>query len=339
VKVLFVGGTGIISSGVSPLVVERGMELVMLNRGHGPGLVPGGARQVTADIRDLAAARAALRGESFDVVVDWLVFTPEQLEASLGLFRDRTSQYIFISSASAYQKPPSHFPITESTPVVNPFFSYSRDKISCEDLLVREHRETGLPITIVRPSFTYGLTMIPAGYQSWLHPWTIVDRMRKKKRIIVHGDGTSLWTMTHNTDFARGFVGLFGNPRALGHTVHITSDEVLTWDQVTAAIGQAAGEKPDIVHVASDFISAFDPEAIGPLLGDKAHCAVFDNSKIRSLVPGFTATVPFVEGVRRSVEWFEKHPERCTVDDAFNASCDRIIAACEEALAKAHAVR
>lgn len=308
------------------------MELTLLNRGRGSELAPRGARQITVDIRDLAAARAALRGQSFDVVVDWLVFTPEQLAASLGLFRDRTSQYIFISSASAYQKPPSHFPITESTPIANPFSRYSRDKISCEDLLVREHREAGLPMTIVRPSFTYGLPMIPAGYQSWLHPWTIVDRMRKKKRIIVHGDGTSLWTMTHNTDFARGIVGLFGNPRALGHTVHITSDEVLTWDQVIAAIGHAAGEKPDIVHVASDFIAAFDPEAVGSLLGDKAHCAVFDNTKIRSLVPGFAATVPFVEGVRRSVEWFEKHPERCTVDDAFNAGCDRIIHAREAAL-------
>jgi nucleoside-diphosphate-sugar epimerase len=332
-KVLFIGGTGIISSGVSPLVVERGMELSLLNRGHGADLVPRGARQITADIRDAAAVTAALRGESFDVVVDWLVFTAEQLEASVNMFRGRTSQYIFISSASAYQKPPSSFPITESTPVANPFFPYSRDKISCEERLVREYRDTGLPMTIVRPSFTYGLTMIPAGYQSWLHPWTTVDRMRRKKKVIVHGDGTSLWTMTHNSDFAKGFVGLFGNPRALGQTVHITSDEVLTWDQVTHAIGSAAGEEPDIIHIASDFISAFDPEARGPLLGDKACCAVFDNTKIKTLVPGFAATVPFVEGVRRSVEWFEKHPARCTVDDAFNANCDRIIAAYETALA------
>ena len=313
------------------------MELVLLNRGHGTELVPRGARQVTADIRDPGAVKAALRDESFDVVVDWLVFTPQQLETSMDLFRDRASQYIFISSASAYQKPSTHFPITESTPVANPFFQYSSDKIACEDRLVREYRDKGLPMTIVRPSFTYGLTMIPAGYQSWLHPWTTVDRMRRKKKIIVHGDGTSLWTMTHNTDFARGFVGLFGNPHAIGHMVHITSDEVLTWDQIVTAIGRAAGVRPDIVHVASDFISAFDPEARGPLVGDKASCAVFDNSKIKSLVPGYRATVPFVEGVRRSVEWFEKHPERCTVDDAFNANCDRIIAAYDAALRKAPA--
>jgi nucleoside-diphosphate-sugar epimerase len=252
------------------------------------------------------------------------------------MFRDRTSQYIFISSASAYQKPSSSFPITESTPVANPFFAYSRDKIACEQRLLDVYRDTGLPMTIVRPSFTYGLTMIPAGYQSWLHPWTILDRMHRKQKVIVHGDGTSLWTMTHNTDFAKGFVGLFGNPRAIGHTVHITSDEVLTWDQVTRAIGRAAGEEPDIIHIASDFISAFDPDAAGPLLGDKTSCAVFDNTKIKTLVPGFAATVPFVEGVRKSVEWFEKHPGRCTVDEAFNANCDRIIDAYEMALGKAH---
>ena len=266
-KVLFVGGTGIISSGVTPLVVERGMELVLLNRGHGTELVPRGARQVTADIRDPGAVKAALRDESFDVVVDWLVFTPQQLEASMDLFRDRTSQYIFISSASAYQKPSTSLSHHRVHARGQSLLPVQRDKIACEDRLVREYREKGLPMTIVRPSFTYGLTMIPAGYQSWLHPWTTVDRMRRKKKIIVHGDGTSLWTMTHNTDFARGFVGLFGNPHAIGHTVHITSDEVLTWDQIVTAIGRAAGVQPDIVHVASDFISAFDPEARGPSRG------------------------------------------------------------------------
>ncbi|MGA2378104.1 MAG: hypothetical protein ABSG85_02230 [Spirochaetia bacterium] len=184
---------------------------------------------------------------------------------------------------------------------------------------------------IVRPSFTYGLTMIPAGYQSWAHPWTLVDRMRRKKKIIVHGDGTSLWTMTHNTDFAKGFVGLLGNPRAIGHAVHITSDEALTWDQIIRAIGAAAGFEPDIIHIPSDFISVFDSDARGPLLGDKAHCAVFDNSKIKSLAPGFTATVPFAEGVRKSIQWYENHPERCTVDDTFNAHSERIISAYEKA--------
>jgi nucleoside-diphosphate-sugar epimerase len=338
-KVLFIGGTGIISSGVSPLVVERGMELYLLNRGQNSELAPKGARQIVADIRDGRVVREALRGLTFDAVVDWLVFTPEQLEAEIELFRGRTSQYVFISSASAYQKPSTHFPITESTPLANPFFQYSRDKIACEDRLLREFRDTQFPMTIVRPSFTYGLTMIPAGYQSWAHPWTLVDRMRRKKKVIVHGDGTSLWTMTHNTDFAKGFVGLLGNVRAIGHAVQITSDEVLTWDQITRAIGAAAGVEPEIIHVPSDVICAFDPDACGPLLGDKAHCAVFDNSKIRSLVPGYTATVPFAEGVRRSVEWYEKHPERRTVDDIFNAHTERIISACQGALGLARAAR
>jgi nucleoside-diphosphate-sugar epimerase len=338
-KVLFIGGTGIISSGVSPLVVERGMELYLLNRGQRTELVPNGARQIVADARDGRAMRDALRGLTFDAVVDWLVFTPEQLEASLELFRGRTSQYVFISSASAYQKPPTHFPILESTPLANPYFAYSRDKIACEDRLLREFRDTRFPMTIVRPSFTYGLTMIPAGYQSWAHPWTLVDRMRRKKKVIVHGDGTSLWTMTHNTDFAKGLVGLLGNQRAIGHAVHITSDEVLTWDQITRCIGAAAGAEPEIIHVPSDFICACDPDACGPLLGDKAHCAVFDNSKIRSLVPGFTATVPFAEGVRKSVRWFESHPELCTVDDVFDAQADRIISSYESALSLGRTAR
>jgi nucleoside-diphosphate-sugar epimerase len=336
-KVLFIGGTGIISSGVSPLVVERGHELFLLNRGNRGEMVPPGAKVITADIRDPAAAADALRGMSFDVVVSWLVFTPPQLEADIELFRGRAGQYVFISSASAYQKPPTHFPTTESTPVINPFSPYSSDKIACEVRLEREMRETGFPATIVRPSFTYGLTMIPSGYQSWQHPWTTVDRMRRGKKVIVHGDGTSLWTMTHNTDFAKGFVGLLGNARAIGHTVHITSDEVLTWDQVYRAIGAAAGVEPDLVHVPSDFIAAFDPEARASLLGDKAHCAVFDNSKIKGLVPGFLCTIPFTAGVRRSVEWFDSHPSRQTIDEAFNARCDQILGSYAAALGSARA--
>ena len=338
-KVLFIGGTEVISSGVSPLVVERGMELYLLNRGTRSGLAPEGARQIVADARDSKSVRDALKGRSFDVVVDWLVFTPDQLEADITLFSGLTSHYVFISSASAYQKPPTHSPITESTPVANPYWQYSRCKIACEDRLLREYRERQFPMTIVRPSFTYGRTMIPAGYQSWIHPWTLVDRMRRGKKIIVQGDGTSLWTMTHNTDFAKGFVGLLGNPAAVGHAFHITSDEVLTWDQITNAIGRAAGAEPDIIHIASDFITAFDPEARGGLVGDKAQCAIFDNSKIKSFVPGYIATVPFREGVRWSVEWFEKHPELCTIDDQFNALSDRIIAACETGLKAAAGTR
>ncbi|HVO38485.1 MAG TPA: SDR family oxidoreductase [Spirochaetia bacterium] len=331
-KILFIGGTGVISSGVSPLVVQNGMELHLLNRGRRGELVPPGAQVITADAADRASVRTALKGRSFDAVVDWLVFTQEQAEADIELFRGMTAHYIFISSASAYQKPPTHSPITESTPLANPYWEYSRNKIACEERLLREYRQTGFPVTIVRPSFTYGLTMIPAGYQSWTHPWTLVDRMRRGKRIIVHGDGASLWTMTHNTDFAKGFVGLLGNPAAIGHAFHITSDEALTWNQITLAIGAAAGAEPRIVHVSSDFIAAFDPEARGGLTGDKAQCAIFDNSKIKSFVPGFSATVPFSQGIRWSVEWYEKHPALCTVDEEFNRKVDLIIEAQEAGL-------
>jgi nucleoside-diphosphate-sugar epimerase len=331
-KVLFIGGTGLISSAVSPLVLEKGMELYLLNRGQRHEFVPRGAKEIVADVKDARGMADALRGHTFDVVVDWIAFTPDQVEADIGLFSGRTGQFIFISSASAYQKPPTHYLITESTPLVNPYWQYSRDKIACEDRLVREYREKQFPMTIVRPSHTYGLTMIPAGYHSWAHPWTLVDRMRKGRKIIVQGDGTSLWTMTHNTDFAKGFVGLIGNPNAVGHTFQITSDEALTWNQITTAIGKAAGVDPDIAHISSDFISAFDPEYRGGLTGDKAQCAIFDNSKIKSFVPGFTATVPFSEGVRWSVEWHEKHPERCTIDEAWNKVADRIIRAHEAGL-------
>lgn len=334
-KVLFVGGTGIISSGVSPLLVERGMDLTLLNRGTRPEMFPRGARHLAVDVRDDRAVRDALKGQSFDVVVSWLVYTPAQLEQDIERFRGRTGQYVLISSASAYQKPPVGFPITESTPLANPFFQYSRDKIACEDRLVAEMRETGFPMTIVRPSFTYGLTMIPAGYQSWERPWTTVERMRRGKKTIVHGDGTSLWTMTDNRDFARAFAGLLGNPRAIGQAVHITSDEVLTWNQVYQAIGRAAGVEPELVHVPSDFISEIDPDARGPLLGDKAHSAVFDNSKIKDLVPGWVATIPFAEGVRRSVEWFDADARRRTVDEAFDARADRIIQAWDAVLRQA----
>jgi nucleoside-diphosphate-sugar epimerase len=328
-RVLFIGGTGVISSGVSPLAVEKGMDLYLLNRGHSREFVPPGAKQIIADVRDPAAVRMSLQGLSFDAVVDWLVFTPEQVEADIALFSGRTSHYIFISSASAYQKPPTHYPITESTPLANPYWQYSQDKIACEERLMREYRQKQFPVTIVRPSHTYGLTMIPAGYHSWSHPWTLVDRMRKGHKIIVQGDGTSLWTLTHNTDFAKAFVGLIGNPCAVGHAFHITSDEALTWNQITAAIGKAAGVEPNVVHISSDFISQFDHDARGGLVGDKAQCAVFDNAKIKSFVPGFTATVPFSEGVRWSVEWFEKHPERCTLDDAWNRTAENIIEAHE----------
>lgn len=332
-KALFIGGTGLISAAVSRLAVERGIELYLLNRGTRGDFVPEGARTIRADARDPASVRKALGSMEFDVVADWIAFTPEQIRADLELYEGRTGQFIFISSASAYQKPPTHYLVTESTPLANPYWQYSRDKIACEELLNSAYRERGFPVTIVRPSLTYGDTQIPIAVGSWEHPWTVVDRIRKGKKVIVQGDGTSLWTITHNSDFAKGFLGLMGNLHALGHAFHITSDEALTWDQIVSCVGKAAGAEPRIVHVASDFLAAAVPDWRGSLVGDKSQSALFDNSKIKSFVPGYLATTPFSEGIARSVRWFEAHPERCTIDQAFNERCDRIIAAQEKALA------
>ncbi|MCR8635430.1 SDR family oxidoreductase [Paenibacillus radicis (ex Xue et al. 2023)] len=334
-KVLFIGGTGLISQAVSRLAVERGIELYLLNRGQRNDNVPEGAHIITGDIRDTTAVAEALANYEFDSVVDWISFTPEEVKANIGLLKGKTAQYIFISSASAYQKPPTHYLITESTPLANPYWQYSRDKIACENLLMDEYRNDGFPITIVRPSFTYGDTMIPAGLNSWNHPWSLIDRMRSGQKIIVHGDGTSLWTMTHNSDFAKGIVGLIGHHQSIGHAFHITSDEVLNWNQIYRAIGAAAGVEPNIVHIATDFITAFSPESTGGLLGDKAVSAVFDNSKIKRFVPDFIATTPFHQGIKRTVQWFEARPEKCTIDQSWNDLMDRIVAANEAGAARA----
>lgn len=331
-KVLFIGGTGIISEGVSKLAAQKGIDLYLLNRGLRNEFVPEGATLIKGDIRNPDAAAKALEGYEFDVVVDWIAFTPDHAHTDIKLFKGKVGQYIFISSASAYQKPVSHYLITESTPLSNPFWQYSRDKIACEEVLIKEYRSSGFPVTIVRPSLTYGVNMIPAALNSWAQPWSIVDRMRKGKKIIVHGDGTSLWTITHNSDFAKGITGLFGNMCAIGHAFHITSDEVLTWNQIYEAIGKAAGVKPEIIHIASDFIASKSPDDVGNLLGDKAVSTVFDNTKIKRFVPDYVATVSFIEGVKKSVQWFEQHPEKCTADQEWNTLMDRIIEQYERAL-------
>jgi len=333
-KVLFIGGTGIISSGVTQLAVERGIDLYLFNRGRHSKFVPKGAKVIKGDIKDKSALAEAMKGKQFDVVVDWLAYVPKDVEADIKLFKGNVGQYIFISSASAYQKPPTHWLITESTPLANPYWQYSRDKIACEDRLMVEYRENGFPVTIVRPSFTYGVNMIPAAINSWLKPWTLADRMRKGKKIIIHGDGTTLWTMTHNTDLAKGFVGLLGTIQAIGHAFHITSDEVLTWNQIYQAIADAAEAKLNPVYIPSVVCCKFNPELTGTLLGDKSWCAIFDNSKIKRFVPDFVATVPFSEGVKCSIEWFEADPKRCVVDDDYNKFMDRTIAAYEKALPK-----
>ena len=320
-RVLFIGGTGIISSACSWLAVERGIDLFLLNRGlTDQRPVPAGATVLTGDVRDPASVRAAVGSLSFDAVVDWLAFTPEQVRASIDTFRDRTSQYVFISSASAYQTPPARVPVVESTPLYNPYWRYSRDKIACEDLLVEAYRSEGLPITIVRPSHTYDRTSVPFD-----GGWTVLGRMRAGRPIVVHGDGTSLWTLTHNTDFAKGFVPLLGHPRAIGESFHITSDDVLTWNQIAEALAAAAGVTPTIVHVTSDAIAASDKEWGAGLLGDKAHSMVFDNSKLRSLVPEFVATIPYHQGAREILAWYDEEPSRQQVDARLDAVMDGLV--------------
>jgi nucleoside-diphosphate-sugar epimerase len=328
-KVLFIGGTGIISSASSKLAIDRGIELYLLNRGQSVRPAPDGARILRGDGRDPQSARTALGDLSFDAVVDWIAFTPEHVEADLNLFRGRTRQYLFISSASAYQTPPASLPVTESTILDNPFWQYSRNKIACEERLVRAYREEKYPITIVRPSHTYDRTLLPMD-----GGWTAVDRMLRGQKVIVHGDGTSLWTLTHHTDFARGLVGLLGNSHAIGEAVHITSDEWLSWNQIFEIIARAAGTEPRIAHVPSDLIAAYDPNWGPGLLGDKAHSMIFDNSKIKRLVPDFVCRIPFSRGAEEILAWYNADPARRKVNADFNRVCDRIIAAWESAWPK-----
>jgi nucleoside-diphosphate-sugar epimerase len=322
-EILFIGGTGVISSACANLAIERGHEVFLLNRGQTTMRpVPDGAHALRGDIRDREGARAATSGRTFDAVVDWVAFAPDHIDADLDLFRGRTAQYVFISSASAYQKSPARVPITESTPLDNPVWPYSQNKIACEERLMRAHREEGFPATIVRPSHTYDRTRCPfrGGY-------TMIGRMRKGQQVIVHGDGTSLWTLTHHRDFARGFVGLLGNSKAIGEAVHITSDEALTWNQIYQLVGRAAGVEPKLVHVPSELIAAYDAEWGVSLLGDKAHTMIFDNSKLKRLVPDFEAKIPFEQGAKEIVAWFDADPANRPVDTGLDRRIDTILAA------------
>jgi nucleoside-diphosphate-sugar epimerase len=327
-KILFIGGTGIISSACSRLAIERGMELYLLNRGKSIRPAPHGARVLLGDIRDPASVRAAIGNLSFDAVVDWIGFVPEHVETDIELFRGRCSQYVFISSAAAYQTPPSALPITESTILDNPFWEYARNKIACEQRLIRAYREEKFPVTIVRPSHTYDCTLLPME-----GGWTVVNRLQQGKKVIVFGDGTSLWTLTHHSDFARGFVGLLGNVHARGETFHITSDEWLSWNQIFIMVASAAGvRQPTIIHVPSEVIARYDSEWGSGLLGDKSHSMVFDNTKIKRCVPDFVCRVPFSQGVREILSWHSADATRRMVDEKFDLLCDRIIAAQERAL-------
>lgn len=320
-KVLFIGGTGIISSACVALAAARGIDLTLLNRGQATRPIPASVHVLQGDIRDQDAVSRLLQDMTFDVVANFVAFTPAHIETDLALFRGRARQYIFISSASAYQTPPVNWPTTESTPLRNPYWAYSRDKIACEARLTAAYREEGFPVTIVRPSHTYDERSLPVdgGY-------TVLHRMRTGKPVIVHGDGTSLWTLTHHRDFAKGFVGLLGNPHALGEAVHITSDEVLTWNQIVDIIAEAAGVSARIVHIPSERIAAYDARWGAGLLGDKAHSMVFDNTKIKRLVPDYVATIPFRQGAAEIIAWYDSHPAAQKVDERLDQLMDTMIA-------------
>jgi len=334
-NVLFVGGTGIISSACTRLAVQRGVRLTLLTRGQHTSEMVGGAETLNADMNDATAVARALRGRRFDAVVNWIAFTAADIERDLELFRGQTRQYIFISSASAYQKPRTHYLITESTPLSNPHWDYSRNKIACEQRLLRAYREEGFPITIVRPSLTYGENLIPLVINSWERSYTVVDRMLKGQKVIVPGDGSSLWVITHNSDFAKGFVGLLGHEQSIGHAFHITSDEVLSWDQLYRTVGAAVGVEPRIVHIPSDFMVACLPAMEGTLIGDKSVSVVFDNTKIKRFIPDYVATTRFAQGIRQSLAWFDADPGRKLIDSEANATWDRLINGYEKGLKEA----
>ena len=323
-RVLFIGGTGIISTAVSRLAVARGIELTVLNRGLRSAPISG-SQSIVADMQKPQEVRAALQGASFDVVVDWVAYTPEDIERDVALFRGRVKQFVFISSASAYQKPPVHYRITEATPLDNPYWEYSRNKIACEERLLRAYREEKFPVTIVRPSLTYdpNFPVVFGGKGCY----TVADRLIKGRPVVVHGDGASLWVVTHAEDFGRGFLGLLGNDKALGEAFHITSDEVLSWNQIYLTIAEALGVEAKIVHVPSDFIVRVAPQKTGSLFGDKTWSVAFDTAKIKAFVPGFQAAIPLREGIRRTIAWFAADAKRRRIDDTVNSEIDLILEA------------
>jgi nucleoside-diphosphate-sugar epimerase len=326
-KVLFIGGTGLISTACTELALERGMDLAILNRGQS-GPAPVGCEVIAADIRDRAAAARALAGRRFDAVVDFIAYLPEHIETDLALFDGRVGQYIFISSATVYRRPPPHYLVTEDMPLGNPFWPYAQRKVECEERLRRAAGEQGFPVTIVRPSYTYGPTKLPSAIGSGQ---TVVDRMRRGRPILVHGDGQSLWTMTHRTDFAKGLVGLLGNARAAGEAFHITADEVLTWDEIYQTIARAAGvTEPRLVHMASEQIARFNAAAGEKLLGDRSSSLVLDNAKVKRFVPDFKATVSFAAGAKECLEWLDADPSRLKPSAEENEWIDRAIAAAEK---------
>jgi nucleoside-diphosphate-sugar epimerase len=321
-KVLFIGGTGRPSWSCVEGAIRKGFDVHVLNRGQNDARpVPAGAHFLKGNAREPETVRTAVQGMEFDVVVNFVAFTAEDVAFDLDLFRGRTGQYMFISSASAYQTPPARLPILESTPLQNPIWAYSQNKIKAEDTLVHAYREEDYPVTIVRPSHTYDKGVVPM-----IGGWTSIARMRTGREVVVHGDGSSLWTLTHARDFAKGVVGLLANPRAYGESFHITSDDAPCWNNIVLTLARDAGvPEPKLVHVPSDAIAAVDKDWGDALLGDMAHSLVFDNSKIRRLVPDFVCTTSFAEGARETMAWFDAHPERQVSDPAKDRTMDWLI--------------
>ena len=330
-----IGGTGTISSAITRQLAASGHDLWLLNRGHRKDEVPTGVRQIIADIDDTDEVLRQIGDAQFDAVCEFIGFVPSQVERDIRLFKGRTRQYVYISSASAYNKPAANHVITEGTTLANPYWEYSRNKIACEELLLKAYREEGFPVTIVRPSHTYCERAVPVSVHGLKGSWQVLKRMLEGKPVIVHGDGSSLWTLTWNEDFARGFIGLLGNPKAIGEAFQIMSDEQLTWNQIYECVARALHVTPRLYHVSSDFLAATSPKAwdfTGNLLGDKAVTVVFDCSKLKRVVPGFQAVTRFDEGVRRCVDHILAHPELQVEDPDFDAWCDRVIEAQERSV-------
>lgn len=331
-KALFIGGTGTISTAISKQLAETDWELYVLNRGNRNSVLPKNIKYITADINDEKGTSEKLKDFNFDVVCDFIGFVPSQLERDYRLFKNKTNQFIYISSASAYQKPLANYKINEGTPLANPYWEYSRNKIACEDFLMNMYRDNGFPVTIVRPSHTYDERSVPLGVHGSKGSWQVIKRMMNGKPVIIHGDGTSLWTLTHSSDFAKGFIGLMGNIHAIGEAFQITSDETLTWNQIYKSIANSLGVGFKPYYVPSDFLAAVSNyDFMGSLIGDKANSVVFDNQKLKSAVPGFKATVRFDIGIKNTVQYVLEHVECQTEDKEFDKWCDKVISSLEKA--------
>lgn len=338
-RILFIGGTGTISNAITKqLSKKENVELYLLNRGNRNDDLPKNIKIIKADINneDEKSISEKIKDLSFDVVANFIAYVPEELERDYRIFKDKTKQYIFISSASAYQKPLSNYIITEGTTLANPYWLYSRNKIACEEFLMKKYRDEKFPITIVRPSHTYDERKVPLGVHGKNGSWSVIKRMLEGKPVIIHGDGTSLWTMTHNSDFAKAFIGLLGNSHAIGETFQITSDESLSWNQIYESIANALGVKLKAVHLSSEFLSEVGKgyDFLGSLIGDKANSVVFDNSKVKKAVPGFVATKRFDEGIKETVEFILKNKDSQKDDPEFDSFCDKVIAIREKAISE-----